>query len=52
MLLIDAVYAGGGFVIGAFTPKIGRAIKAYFVKETSAAKAVVSKDAQAVAKKL
>lgn len=49
---VELLYAGGGFVIGAFTPSIGRKIKSWFVKETSAIKADVSKDAQAAAKKL
>jgi hypothetical protein len=35
--------AGVGFVVGAFTPAVGRKIKALFVKETSAAKAAVEK---------
>jgi hypothetical protein len=42
MLLIIGLYAGGGFLVGAFTPGILRKIKAYFVKETSAAKSAVT----------
>jgi hypothetical protein len=34
-----AVAAGVGFVVGAFTPAVGRKIKAFFVKETQAAEA-------------
>lgn len=48
--------AAVGFVIGAFTPAIGRKIKAYFIKEASAVKASVAsgvgKVAADVAKKL
>lgn len=39
-----------GFVVGAFTPAIGRKIKSFFVKETTAAKnKVVSIETKAVA---
>jgi hypothetical protein len=48
----DAIFAGAGFLVGCFTPAIGRKVKAFFVKETSAVKADVAKDAQAAAKKL
>ncbi len=34
----DLLLMAVGFVIGAFMPSIGRKIKAYFVKETTAAK--------------
>lgn len=44
--------AGIGFVVGAFTPAIGRKIKAYFVKETTALKSDFSKGVSDVAKKL
>jgi hypothetical protein len=40
-LLHDAVIAGVGFVVGAFTPAVGRKIKAFFVKETSAVKPTI-----------
>lgn len=41
--------AGVGFVVGAFTPAVGRKIKALFVKDTTAAKlAVEAKVATAV----
>ncbi len=42
------VVAGIAYVAGAFTPAIGRKIKAFFVKEGTALKA----DAEAAAKKL
>jgi hypothetical protein len=44
----QAAGLGIGFVAGAFTPAIGRKIKALFVKESSAVKA----EAVAVEKKL
>jgi hypothetical protein len=44
--------AGVGFVIGAFTPSIGRKIKALFVKETTKAKIAVETEVKAVEKKL
>lgn len=37
------LYAGIGFVVGAFTPAVGRAIKSWFVKESSVVKADVTK---------
>lgn len=41
--MITAVIAGvGGLVVGAFMPAVGREIKSWFVKETTAAKTVVS----------
>lgn len=40
------VAAGIGFVVGAFTPAVGRTIKAWFVKEATAAKTVVATDAK------
>lgn len=57
------VAAGIGFVVGAFTPAVGRKIKSFFVKETTAAKTAattaavtavttVAVDAANVAKKL
>lgn len=44
--------AAVGFVVGAFTPAIGRKIKAYFVKETTVLKADVKTEAANVQKKL
>ncbi len=41
--------AGVGFVVGAFTPAVGRKIKALFVKETTAAKTAVEAKATTVA---
>lgn len=41
-----------GFVIGAFTPKIGRVIKTYFVKETTAAKPAIVAGVGKIEKKL
>lgn len=49
MLLIDAFYAGGGFVVGAFTPSIGRSIKKLFVTETQAAKKAATSAATSAA---
>lgn len=37
MIAIDLLSAGVGFVIGAFTPAVGREIKSWFVKESTAA---------------
>lgn len=36
-----ATYGGVGFVVGAFTPGIGRAIKSFFSKEGTAVKTAV-----------
>jgi len=46
------IAAGAAYVAGAFTPAVGRKIKALFVKETTAAKTAVSAEAAVVAKKL
>jgi hypothetical protein len=46
------VGAGVGFVVGAFTPAVGRKIKAFFVKEAAAAKAKVASEESAVVKKV
>jgi len=43
------VLAGVAYVAGAFTPSIGRKIKALFVKETTAAKQAVDAKATTVA---
>jgi len=59
-LLISKAFLAGqipgaaiGFVVGAFTPSVGRKIKGYFVKESAVLKAdaagVVSKTAASVA---
>lgn len=40
--------AAVGFVIGAFTPSIGRKIKSFFVKETKAAETGVEAEANKV----
>jgi hypothetical protein len=34
-MAISILSAGGGFLLGAFTPSVGRKIKALFVKESS-----------------
>ena len=47
-----AIGAGIGFVVGAFTPAIGRKIKGLFVKQTQAANKAVQGAASSVAKKL
>jgi hypothetical protein len=41
-IIKDIPVAGVGFIIGAFTPSVGRKIKALFVKESTAAKTVVA----------
>ena len=46
--MFDPISIGAGFVIGAFTPSIGRRIKALFVKEGAVATAVVAKEAAVV----
>ena len=38
----ELVFAGAGYVAGAFTPSIGRKIKAFFTKEESALAARVT----------
>jgi hypothetical protein len=45
----DILFAAAGYVAGAFTPAIGRKIKALFSKESAAAVSTVT---TAVAKKL
>lgn len=52
MIITTVVAAGVGFVVGAFTPAIGRKIKSFFVKETTVLKADVKADEAAVAKKV
>ncbi len=51
-MIHDAIYAGIGFVVGAFTPAVGREIKSWFVKESSVVKTDASQAAANVAKKL
>jgi hypothetical protein len=41
-MIHNAIVAGIGYVIGAFTPSVGRAIKALFVKESAAAVAKIA----------
>lgn len=50
--MLAIVAAGIGFVVGAFTPSVGRRIKAFFVKESSALKADAKSAATAAEKKL
>ena len=40
------IAAAIGFVVGAFTPAVGRTITAWFVKETTAAKTAAVADAK------
>jgi hypothetical protein len=47
-MLFDPLSIGVGVIGGAFMPAIGRKIKALFVKETIAAKAVVQADASKI----
>lgn len=42
------IVAAVGFVVGAFTPAVGRKIKALFVKETSAAKVAVTAEVKKI----
>lgn len=46
------IAAGVGFLVGCFTPAVGRVVKSFFVKESTALKADVKADEAAVAKKL
>jgi hypothetical protein len=48
MIIINIIYAGAGYVAGAFTPSVGRAIKKLFVKETAAVKSDVKTEAAKV----
>lgn len=48
MIVTSIIYAGAGFVAGAFCPSILRKIKSYFVKETTAVKADVKTEAAKV----
>jgi hypothetical protein len=36
-MITDIIFAGVGFIVGAFTPAVGRKIKALWVKDTTAA---------------
>ena len=40
-MIKDILFAGAGFVIGAFVPSVERKIKAFFTKESTAAVAAV-----------
>lgn len=51
-MFTDLIYAGAGFVIGAFTPAIGRKIKSWFVKEATATKTAATTAAATAVKKL
>ena len=55
-MIHDILFAGIGYITGAFTPSVLRKIKALFVKETTAAKVAVTTAVTtaetAVAKKL
>jgi hypothetical protein len=49
-MIHSILFAAAGFVAGAFTPSVGRKIKSFFVKETTAAKtAATSAASSAVA---
>jgi hypothetical protein len=37
------LFAGIGFIVGAFTPSVGRTIKAWFTKESTVVKTDISK---------
>ena len=53
-IAFDAISGGIGFVVGAFTPAVGREIKSWFVKESTAVVAqapVAVQDAVAAVKK-
>lgn len=39
------IYGGIGYVVGAFTPSVGRAIKSFFVKEATQVKLAVEAEA-------
>lgn len=51
-LIAQLPAAGIGFVAGAFTPSIGRKIKALFVKESKVAETAVATEVAKVEKKL
>lgn len=48
----ELIYAGIGYIAGAFTPAVGREIKSWFVKEASVVKADATKAASTEVKKL
>jgi hypothetical protein len=48
MIISTVVAAGVGFVVGAFTPAVGRKIKSFLTKEAT----VVKTDVEAEAKKI
>jgi hypothetical protein len=47
----DVVVCASGLVAGAFMPAVGRKIKSFFVKETTAAKSAVESAASSAVKK-
>lgn len=51
-MIVNLVYAGVGFVVGAFTPSVGRTIKGWFVKESKVAVTAAKQEVTAVEKKL
>lgn len=44
--------AGIGFVVGAFTPAVGRKIKSFFVTETNAVRSAAQKDVTSISSKI
>ena len=51
--MLSAIVVGAvAYVAGAFTPAVGRKIKALFVKEAKVAKADVTAEAEKLTKKL
>ena len=51
-MIHDIIFAGAGFVIGAFCPSVLRKIKAFFTKEATAATTAVTTAAAAAVKKV
>ena len=51
-MIHDILFAGIGYITGAFTPSVLRKIKALFVKETKALKASAVAEEAKIAKKL
>jgi hypothetical protein len=47
-MFFDLIFAGIGFVVGAFTPAVGRTIKAWFVKEAPKVETSVKADIKKV----
>jgi len=50
-MIHDAIFAGAGFVIGAFCPAVLRKIKSLFVKESTAAVSSVESSVGSAVKK-